>query len=126
MNHSLNCTVFNRGAPVSKSSWNLGETESDRHTFLGELEIGKELYIITNPQFIWINTNVPVDLVTTFNDDTPDMSLSGVMTYVNSFTKDCQVRIVTRDTTDMQLTHVEMHCITVSQNTRKALNEEFE
>lgn len=126
MNHSLNCTMFNRGTPVSKSSWNLGETESDRYTFLGELETGKEHYLIISPKFIWINTNSPVDLITTFKDGSPPITLTGVMAYANSYTDDCQVLIKTRDTTDNELNRVDVHSMSIAHNARKLLNEELD
>lgn len=132
MNHSLSCTVFSRGSPISKSSWNLGETELDRQSFLGDLESGDEYYIITDPQFVWLNSDVPVTIETRFKRDDQEedevITTESVMTYVNSFDPsqydECTVLIITDGSADVGAV-ANIHCISIADNARKILSREF-
>lgn len=119
MNHSLSCTVFNRGNQISKSSWNLGETDLDRFNFLGDLDVGSDAYEIKDPVFVWINTNSPVDLAIEFTDSAEKYQLDGIMLYSNSFDRKCTIKVTPRDSSTSQLVSINMHSITIAKNASK-------
>lgn len=119
MNHSLSCTVFNRGSQISKSSWNLGETDLDRFNFLGDLDVGSDAYEIQDPVFVWINTNSPVDLAIEFTDSAEKYQLDGIMLYSNSFDRKCTIKVTPRDSSTSELVSINMHSITIAKNASK-------